>query len=61
MKMKPLPHLFDLLFILLIAGILVLLSEIDFQVKTAYLFIPFVACYYLGRVVSNRIKVVGGG
>lgn len=52
--MKP-NILFDGLFIIIVAGILIALSESGVQIKIPWLFIPFLISYYLGRYVSGHL------
>jgi hypothetical protein len=44
--------LFDLIFIVLLAFVLVIISESRVNLKTWYLFIPMLTCYFIGRYVS---------
>lgn len=49
-------YLIDLVFIIALAMVLVIIIETGMQVKTAYMFIPFLISYYLGRYASNFIQ-----
>jgi len=53
-EMKTL-YLIDLIFIIALAVVLVIVSEMGWNVKTGFLFIPFLACYYIGRYASDFI------
>jgi hypothetical protein len=48
-------HLIDLMFIVLLALILVMISEFNLRIKSEFLFIPFLICYYTGRYVTKVI------
>jgi predicted membrane protein len=50
------PYLIDLIFIIVLAGVLVIISEMGLPVKIGYLFIPFLVCYYIGRYASYFIN-----
>jgi predicted membrane protein len=49
-------YLVDLIYIIVLAGVLVMISEMGLSVKLEYLFIPFLVCYYIGRYVSHFIN-----
>jgi hypothetical protein len=50
------PYLIDLVFIIVLALVLTVINEVGLEVKNVFLFIPLLACYYIGRYVSSFIK-----
>lgn len=51
-----LPYIIDLAFIIVLAGVLVTISELGIAIKIGYLFIPFLICYYIGRYATHYIN-----
>ena len=49
-------YIVDLIFIIVLAGVLVIISEMGWNVKIGYLFIPFLICYYIGRYATYFIN-----
>ena len=55
--MKMTKKVFDLIFIILSASILITFSECDFLEKNiAFSFIPVLIAYYLGQYSQNKFK-----
>jgi hypothetical protein len=52
-------HLIDLMFIVLLAVVLVIVSEFNLRIKSEFLFIPFLMCYYAGRYVTKVLSQKG--
>lgn len=49
-------YLVDLIFIIALAIVLVIISEMGWNVKIGFLFIPFLVCYYIGRYATHHIQ-----